>query len=118
MVFILNRFFAEMAKALVATKGHYAQFNGDGLMALYGLEDDDVVLLRLELPATLRGSEVAAKISLAGEAPIFHGIVAWDPNHESGGFLEIDASDFERDSYVIDLVSESGVSYQYMLDVR
>ena len=39
MVFILNRFFAEMAEALVATKGHCAQFNGDGLMALYGLED-------------------------------------------------------------------------------
>lgn len=39
VVFILNRFFAEMAEALVVTKGHYAQFNGDGLMAIYGLED-------------------------------------------------------------------------------
>lgn len=37
-VFVLNRFFAEMSAALKDTGGHYAQFNGDGLMALYGLE--------------------------------------------------------------------------------
>ena len=40
VVFILNQFFAEMAEALRATGGHYAQFSGDGLMALYGLESD------------------------------------------------------------------------------
>ena len=38
VVFILNQFFAEMYAALKATGGHYAQFSGDGLMALYGLE--------------------------------------------------------------------------------
>ena len=38
VVFILNQFFAEMSAALSATQGHYAQFAGDGLMALYGLE--------------------------------------------------------------------------------
>ncbi len=38
VVFILNQFFAEMAAALAASNGHYAQFNGDGLMALYGLK--------------------------------------------------------------------------------
>jgi adenylate cyclase len=38
VLFILNQFFAEMADALRLTDGHYAQFNGDGLMALYGLE--------------------------------------------------------------------------------
>ncbi len=37
VVFILNQFFAEMSAALAATRGHYAQFSGDGLMALYGL---------------------------------------------------------------------------------
>ncbi|MDH3689906.1 MAG: adenylate/guanylate cyclase domain-containing protein [Gammaproteobacteria bacterium] len=37
VVFILNQFFAEMSEALKLTDGHYAQFNGDGLMALYGL---------------------------------------------------------------------------------
>ena len=36
-VFILNRFFDAMSSALQATGGHYAQFSGDGLLALYGL---------------------------------------------------------------------------------
>jgi adenylate cyclase len=39
-LFILNRFFAEMAAALADTHGHYAQFSGDGLMALYGIDKD------------------------------------------------------------------------------
>lgn len=39
VLYILNRFFAEMTAALHETDGHYAQFNGDGLMALYGLND-------------------------------------------------------------------------------
>ena len=38
VMLILNRFFFEMSEALKATNGHYANFNGDGLMALYGLE--------------------------------------------------------------------------------
>ncbi len=37
VVFILNLFFAELAEALEETNGHYAQFNGDGLLAIYGL---------------------------------------------------------------------------------
>lgn len=37
-LFILNQFFVEMSSALNASHGHYAQFAGDGLMALYGLE--------------------------------------------------------------------------------
>ncbi len=41
VLFILNQFFHEMTKALVATNGHYSQFTGDGLMALYGLYEDD-----------------------------------------------------------------------------
>jgi adenylate cyclase len=41
VLFILNRFFAEMTKALAATGGHYSQFTGDGLMALYGLDARD-----------------------------------------------------------------------------
>ena len=40
VVFILNQFFAEMSEVLHQTGGHYAQFIGDGLMALYGLESD------------------------------------------------------------------------------
>lgn len=38
VLFILNQFFSEMSHAIAETGGHYAQFNGDGLMALYGLE--------------------------------------------------------------------------------
>jgi adenylate cyclase len=38
VLFILNRFFNEMTKALIATGGHYSNFTGDGLMALYGLD--------------------------------------------------------------------------------
>jgi len=37
VLFILNQFFYEMTQALVASNGHYSQFTGDGLMALYGL---------------------------------------------------------------------------------
>lgn len=39
VVFILNQFFSELDKALRVTHGHYATFNGDGLMALYGLNN-------------------------------------------------------------------------------
>ncbi len=35
VVFILNRFFTELSSALADSNGHYAQFAGDGLMALY-----------------------------------------------------------------------------------
>ena len=38
VIFILNQFFAELAEALSATRGHYAHFAGDGLLALYGLD--------------------------------------------------------------------------------
>jgi adenylate cyclase len=41
VLFILNRFFREMSTAIAATHGHYSQFTGDGLMALYGLDAAD-----------------------------------------------------------------------------
>ncbi len=40
VVFILNRFFTELSSALQESHGHYAQFAGDGLMALYGLDPE------------------------------------------------------------------------------
>ena len=40
VVFIMNQFFAEMYEALRATNGYYAQFRGDGLLALYGLQSE------------------------------------------------------------------------------
>jgi len=53
VLFILNRFFAEMTKALAATEGHYSQFTGDGLMALYGLDARDPAIGPLQ---ALRGA--------------------------------------------------------------
>ena len=44
VLFILNQFFNEMTKALVATGGHYSNFTGDGLMALYGLNAGEPAL--------------------------------------------------------------------------
>ena len=40
VVFILNRFFTELSLALEETHGHYAQFAGDGLMAIYGIDPE------------------------------------------------------------------------------
>jgi adenylate cyclase len=44
VLFILNQFFHAMTEALVATNGHYSQFTGDGLMALYGLYAGDAAI--------------------------------------------------------------------------
>ena len=41
VLYLLNQFFHEMTRALTATNGHYSQFTGDGLMALYGLHESD-----------------------------------------------------------------------------
>lgn len=53
VLFILNQFFAEMALGLNESNGHYAQFAGDGLMALYGLERGE----RQGARDALRGAE-------------------------------------------------------------
>ncbi|MGO9360792.1 MAG: adenylate/guanylate cyclase domain-containing protein [Xanthobacteraceae bacterium] len=37
VLFLLNHFFRELTQALQDSNGHYSQFTGDGLMALYGL---------------------------------------------------------------------------------
>jgi len=49
VVFIMNQFFAEMHAALRATGGYYAQFRGDGLLALYGLESSLAIACRAAL---------------------------------------------------------------------
>ena len=38
VVFLLNHYFAEMAEAVERAGGHYSNFTGDGLMALFGLD--------------------------------------------------------------------------------
>jgi adenylate cyclase len=67
-VFVLNRFFAEMSAALKETNGHYAQFNGDGLMALYGLE---------------RGVEAGCCDALAGASAMFRRLAVLNESLEA-----------------------------------
>ena len=42
VIFILNQFFIQLDAALRDTNGYYASFTGDGLMAIYGGDDDDL----------------------------------------------------------------------------
>ncbi|HEV3009148.1 MAG TPA: adenylate/guanylate cyclase domain-containing protein [Burkholderiales bacterium] len=49
VVFVMNQFFAAMHDALRLTGGYYAQFRGDGLLALYGLETDLAAACRAAL---------------------------------------------------------------------
>ena len=60
VLFILNQFFHEMTEALVETGGHYSQFTGDGLMALYGLDARD--------PSHRRGGCIARRARDAATA--------------------------------------------------
>lgn len=75
-VFVLNRFFSEMSAALKQSNGHYAQFNGDGLMALYGLES---------------GPEAGAREALHGAADMFRRLEKLNENftHEMGHRLQM-----------------------------
>lgn len=71
VVFILNQFFAEMSEALAATGGHYAQFAGDGLLALYGLRGDIGPACRAALAgaAEMQRRLAALNARLAHELP-------------------------------------------------
>jgi adenylate cyclase len=72
MLFILHRFFQQMTRALSATGGHYSNFTGDGLMALYGLKGNDA---RKAVAAAMAGArEMTASLErlnadLAAELP-------------------------------------------------
>jgi len=57
VVFIMNQFFAEMHAALRATGGYYAQFRGDGLLALYGLQSALPVACRAALEGAAQMQE-------------------------------------------------------------
>ncbi|OAN49764.1 adenylate/guanylate cyclase domain-containing protein [Magnetospirillum moscoviense] len=73
MLFILHRFFQQMTRALTLTGGHYSNFTGDGLMALYGLKGSDS---RKAVTAALAGArEMTASLErlnseLAAELPV------------------------------------------------
>lgn len=78
VVFILNQFFAEMSQALEDTRGYYAQFSGDGLMALYGLESDIASgcrdALRGTVAMSMRLAELNARLADEIDAPLRIGI--------------------------------------------
>jgi len=50
-VFLLNRYFAEMGKVIEAEGGHLDKFLGDGIMALFGLENGPEAGARAALAA-------------------------------------------------------------------
>ena len=66
-VFVLNQFFAEMSAALKESAGHYSQFNGDGLMALYGLQS---------------GVETGCREALEGAVAMFRRLAALNETME------------------------------------
>ncbi len=80
VVFIMNQFFAEMYQALRATNGYYAQFRGDGLLALYGLNSEPAQACREALAgaAEMQRRLEALNASLAADlaAPLRIGIGA------------------------------------------
>jgi len=43
VVFVINQYFRHMGEAIESTGGHLDKFIGDGVMALFGLEDDPAV---------------------------------------------------------------------------
>jgi adenylate cyclase len=65
VLFILNRFFAEMADALHETGGYYSTFNGDGFMALYGTTSDLAQGCRDALHGAIEVSARLAQINTA-----------------------------------------------------
>lgn len=78
VLFILNQFFAEMAEALLQSRGHYAQFAGDGLMALYGLKgsakDGAIDALRGAVMMLERLESLNERLAAELDAPLRVGI--------------------------------------------
>ncbi|MCP4431310.1 MAG: 2Fe-2S iron-sulfur cluster binding domain-containing protein [Gammaproteobacteria bacterium] len=78
VLFILNQFFLEMTDALVDSEGHYAQFEGDGLLALYGLKrgmkTGCVDALRGAMDMQNRMNQLNEKLSGELEQPLKFGI--------------------------------------------
>ena len=79
VLFILNQFFDEMSKALTATGGHYSNFTGDGLMAIYGLDTADprtsaMQALRGAREVLMRLGRVNAKLKADLKEPLRIGV--------------------------------------------
>jgi hypothetical protein len=90
-----------------------------GEFALYGMQDDDTVLLRVDVPDAWYGSEVMAKIvTKEGATVIFEEPLHWDPKRRDTGFLEPKAGIFDFDSYRIEVTPEDGDPQTHWIDVR
>jgi adenylate cyclase len=63
VVFLLNRYFAEMGRAVEEAGGHLDKFIGDGVMALFGLERGVEAGCRDALAAAKRMSERMAHLN-------------------------------------------------------
>ena len=69
VVFVLNRYFAAMGRAVEAAGGRVDKFIGDGVMALFGIENDARAASRAALDAARLMSERLEELnrSLSGE---------------------------------------------------
>ena len=65
LVFLLNRYFAEMGDAIEAAGGHIDKFIGDGVMALFGLDRGVEAGCREALAAAKRMTERLAHLNQA-----------------------------------------------------
>ncbi len=80
VVLILNQFFGHMSAALESTRGHYAQFTGDGLFALFGLQGDirqacrDALSSAIEMQRRLESLNQHVRTELEGALRIGIGI--------------------------------------------
>lgn len=78
VVFLLNHFFAEMADAVEGAGGHYSNFTGDGLMAIFGLECTPQKAARTALACALgmfeKLTEVNTRLSAELQQPLSIGV--------------------------------------------
>ena len=70
-VFLLNRYFAEMGTAVTQSGGHLDKFIGDGVMALFGIEDGPVEGSRKAIEAARQMSQNLDRLnqSMAQDLP-------------------------------------------------
>lgn len=70
VVFILNRYFAEMGAAIEAAGGHLDKFIGDGIMALFGVDTDPATAARQALAAARAMGERLADLNASLEGDL------------------------------------------------
>jgi adenylate cyclase len=78
VVYLLNHFFAEMSEAIDGERGHYSNFTGDGLMALFGLgsrsDNGARAALKCALAMLEKLERLNGRLSRVMDAPLAIGI--------------------------------------------